>query len=97
MALMPIDPDYSKPRQFDKILIIQLEDRLVTDKHMADTVDDPRLKNDSILANGRTFALIEALEFIGDEPKTISWEEFEFKADDGTVMNKDWLNLMMLR
>ena len=97
MVLMPVDPDYNKPRQFDKILIIQMEDRLITDKYKADTVDDPRLMNDTYMGHDRTFALIEALEFIGEEPKTIAWEDFNFKADDGTVMNKEWLNLIMLR
>ena len=94
---MPLDPDYSAIRQDDKLLVIQCEDRLITTGHLADTVDDPRLFKDGYIAHDRTFALIEAIEMIGEEPKTIKWSEFDFKADDGTILNKDWLDLQMLR
>ena len=95
--LMPIDPDFNLPRQHDKILVIQVEDRLVTNANVADTVNDPRLCNDSHLALDRTFALIEAIEMINEEPRSIKWQDFRFQANDGTMLDKAWLDLMMRR
>ena len=94
---MPIDPDFNVPRQHDKMLIIQVEDRLVTDRRCVDTLDDPRLHNDSYSTADRIFALVEALEMIGEEPKTIEWAQFKFTAEDGTVLDKNWLDETMLR
>ena len=94
---MPIDPDYNLPRQHDKMLVIQLEDRLTTDIKKVDTLDDPRLHNDTYVASDRIFALIECLELVGEEPKTIEWSKFNFTAEDGTILNKEWLDTSMLR
>ena len=94
---MPIDADFNSVRQHDKMLVIQCEDRLITTSNLADTVDDPRLYKDTYIAHDRTFALVEAIEMRGEEPKTIKWSEFDFKADDGTIINKEWLDLQMLR
>ena len=94
---MPIDPDYNMERQHDKMLVIQVEDRLVTSSVRADTVDDPRLFHDSMWASDRTFALVEAIEMIAEEPRTIKWTDFKFKAGDGTIMDKEWLDLYMKR
>ena len=96
-SLMPLDPDYNAQRQFDKLLVVQLEDRLVTKGQWADTLRDPRLFADTFIASDRTFALVEAIELVEDEPKTIKWSDFNFELDDGTVMNKEWLNTVMLR
>ena len=95
--LMPIDPDFNMPRQHDKMLIIQVEDRLTTDIKKVDTLDDPRLHNDTYIAADRIFALIEYLEVVGDEPRTVEWSKFKFTAEDGTVLDKEWLDTMMLR
>ena len=94
---MPIDPDFNMPRQHDKMLIIQVENRLTTDIKKVDTLDDPRLFNDTYTASDRIFALVECLEVIGEEPKTIEWSKFKFKAEDGTILDKEWLDTTMLR
>ena len=94
---MPIDPDFNLSRQHDKVLVIQLEDRLITTAEVADTGNDPRLSHDSYVAMDRTFALIEAVEMINEEPRSIKWTDFRFQANDGTIMDKAWLDLMVLR
>ena len=94
---MPIDPDYNLMRQHDKLLIIQVEDRLITNAEVADTVNDPRLFNDNVITADRTFATVEAIEMINEEPRTIRWDDFKFQTADGTMMDKKWLDLMMLR
>ena len=85
------------PRQHDKMLIIQCEDRLITFKDKAETPDDPRLFNDTYTAADRTFALVEAIEMVGEEPRSIAWDDFRFTANDGTILDKQFLNQFMLR
>ena len=95
--LWPMDPDFAKTPLHEKYLIIQCEDRTCTEARTADTLDDPRRKNNSFWCFKRMFSAVEALAIHDGEPRSIPWNDFAEVNDEGDAINKQWLDTTLLR
>ena len=69
----------------------------MTEARTADTLDDPKRANDGFWCFSRSFGVVELIELVDGEPRTIPWKEFAHIGSDGQAINKEWLDQFMLR